>query len=116
MNNLRYVFFSVLAICITFLIYRACQAMAASNEEIDRERKRIVSQVNRHSRLDSGDCVPVRLFETDDENRFIVIGDYRKDSFVVLQRFVDGYRVIHPVGGSVSPTVKQAIIRLDTAP
>jgi hypothetical protein len=117
----RYIFRSVIPVCVTFVLYRVCQwigeAKAEQNrsiEEFRRAHEFRESQVHRHSQLDSGDCVPVRLIETDDETRLVIIGDYRKDTFAVLQRFQDGYRLVYP--SALSPSVKSALIRLEATP
>lgn len=112
----RYAFWSILALCGTFLAYQTCSALSAVSEGQEKERKRYDSQLLRESRRDTGDAVPVRLIETDDNLRLVVIGDYRKDAFVILQRFPDGYRIIYPAKGADIVSARAAILKLEAAP
>lgn len=112
----RYAFWSVVALCTTFLIYRAGAAISASAGADEKERKRYDSQLLRESRRDIGDAEPIRLIEADDGLRLVVIGDYRKDTFVIMQRFADGYRVVYPAKGADVGSARAAILKLEAMP
>lgn len=99
---------AIAAIVITVLItfssgITSCQEREArqlAEIRAERERERLNNPVSTVQDFQSGDCVPFRAIEMRDGTMFAIIGDYRQKDHVVMQRFIDGWRVVHPAASA----------------
>lgn len=77
------------------------------------ENAKQLTLVPRRVAMDQGDCIPFRVVEMEDATQIVVIGDYRKDTFVVMQRFAEGWRIVYPATGVPADSVRGVMLKLE---